>query len=43
MTMHLRKAVKDAGYDIGKLAQYAKDPEVWSEVMSLRDKAKNLN
>lgn len=36
------KAIKDAGYDIGKLAQYAKDPEVWSEVMSLRDKAKNL-
>tara|TARA_R110000772_G_scaffold148902_7_gene259548 strand:+ start:5170 stop:6144 length:975 start_codon:yes stop_codon:yes gene_type:complete len=32
--------IKKAGYDIGKLADYAKDPEVWSEVMSLRDKAK---
>lgn len=36
------KAIKDAGYDIGKIAQYAKDPEVWSKVMSIRDKAKNL-
>jgi predicted kinase len=36
------KAIKDAGYDIGKLADYAKDPEVWSKVMAIRDKAKGL-
>ena len=36
------KMLKDAGYDVSKLADYAKDPEVWSEVMSVRDKAKNL-
>ena len=36
------KMLKDAGYDVSKLADYAKDPELWSEVMSVRDKAKNL-
>lgn len=36
------KMLKDAGYDVSKLSDYAKDPEVWSEVMSVRDKAKNL-
>ena len=36
------KAIKEAGYDIGKLADYAKDPEVWSKVMAIRDKAKGL-
>lgn len=34
------KAIKDAGYDISKLADYAKDPELWSEIMSIRNKAK---
>lgn len=36
------KALKDAGYDVGELAKYAKDPEVWAEVMNVRDHAKNL-
>lgn len=36
------KALKDAGYDVGELAKYAKDPEVWSKVMAVRDRAKNL-
>lgn len=35
------KALKDAGYSAGELAQYAQDPDVWSDVMALRDKAKN--
>ena len=34
------KQIKDAGYDIGKLADYAKDPETWSKVMDIRNKAK---
>jgi cytidylate kinase len=37
------KAMKDAGLDISKLADYAKDKKMWDEiVMPLRDKAKNL-
>ena len=36
------KALKDAGYDVGELAKYAKDPEVWAGVMKVRDNAKNL-
>lgn len=36
------KALKDAGYSAGELAKYAKDPEVWSEVMQIRDHAKGL-
>jgi len=37
------KAMKNAGLDIGKLAQYAKDEKLWNEiVMPLRNKAKNL-
>mgnify|MGYP006080508575 CR=1 FL=1 len=36
------KAIKDAGYEVSKLADYAKDPNVWSDVMALRDKAKGL-
>lgn len=36
------RALKDAGYETGKLSQYAQDPDVWSDVMTLRDKAKNL-
>lgn len=35
------KALKDAGYSASELAQYAQDPDVWSDVMTLRDKAKN--
>ena len=34
------KMIKDAGYDVGKLADYAKDQELWSAVMKIRDKAK---
>lgn len=37
------KALKDAGLDVGKLAQYAADKDMWDNiVMPLRDKAKNL-
>jgi len=36
------RALKDAGYEASKLSQYAQDPDVWSDVMALRDKAKNL-
>lgn len=36
------KALKDAGYSAGELAKYAKDPETWAKVMTLRNKAKNL-
>jgi len=35
------KALKDAGYSASELSQYAQDPDVWSDVMALRDKAKN--
>jgi len=34
------KGLKDAGYDVSKLGEYAADPEVWSEVMAIRDKGK---
>lgn len=34
--------LKKAGYDVNKLGAYADDPEVWSEVMTLRNKAKNI-
>lgn len=37
------KAMKNAGLDVGKLSQYARDRKMWHEiVMPLRDKAKNL-
>lgn len=36
------KELKAAGYDVGKIGEYAEDPEVWSQIMTLRDKAKNL-
>lgn len=36
------KGLKDAGYDVGKLADYARDEETWSKVMQIRDKAKGL-
>lgn len=37
------KAIKDAGLDIGKIADYAKDKDMWDKiVMPLRDKAKRL-
>jgi len=36
------KALKSAGYSASELAKYAKDPEVWAEVMKVRDNAKNL-
>ena len=34
------KMLKDAGYDAGKLHQYAQDEETWAEIMGLRNKAK---
>ena len=36
------KALKQAGYSPSELADYAKDPEVWDEVMIVRDHAKKL-
>ena len=36
------KGLEDAGYDIGKIADYAKNKKVWDEVMKIRDKAKNI-
>jgi len=36
------KGLKDAGYSASELAKYAKDPEVWADVMKVRDNAKNL-
>ena len=36
------RAIKDAGLEVSKLADYAKDEEKWAEVMVLRDKAKGL-
>lgn len=36
------KGLKDAGYSAAELAKYAKDPEVWADVMKVRDNAKNL-
>lgn len=32
--------IKKAGLEVNKLADYAKDPEIWKEVMGLRDQAK---
>lgn len=36
------RAIKNAGLEVSKLADYAKDEEKWAEVMVLRDKAKDL-
>lgn len=36
------KMLKDAGFDVSQLSAYAQDPEVWSEVMAVRDKAKGI-
>ena len=36
------KGVKDAGLELSKLADYAKDEETWSKVMTIRDHAKSL-
>lgn len=36
------KGLKDAGFDIGKIADYAKDKKVWDEVMKVRGKAKSI-
>lgn len=36
------RELKNAGLEISKLADYAKDPEVWDGIMSLRNKAKNI-
>lgn len=36
------KGLKDAGYSPSDLAKLAKDPEEWSKVMSIRDKAKRI-
>lgn len=36
------KGLKDAGYSPSNLAKLAKDPEEWSKVMSIRDKAKRI-
>jgi predicted kinase len=35
------KGLKDAGYSPSDLAKLAKNPEEWSKVMAIRDKAKN--
>lgn len=35
-------ALKKAGLDVGKLAQYSQNPDLWKEVMDIRDKAKRL-
>lgn len=32
--------LKKSGYEVSKIADYAQDPEVWKEVMVLRDQAK---
>lgn len=36
------KGLKDAGYNPSELADLAKDPEKWAEVMVIRDRAKKL-
>lgn len=36
------KMMKDAGFEASKLADYAKDPEVWAEVMNVRNRAKGI-
>ena len=35
-------ALKKAGLDVGKLAQYSQNPDLWQEVMDIRGKAKRL-
>jgi len=36
------KMLKDAGFDVSQLSAYAQDPDVWSEVMAVRDRAKGI-
>lgn len=36
------RELKNAGLDVSKLSQYAKDPDKWEEIMGLRDKAKRV-
>ena len=36
------KMMREAGIDPGKLADYAKDPDKWAEVMQIRARAKGL-
>ena len=36
------RELKKAGYDPGKLGEYAGDQEIWADVMTLRNKAKNI-
>lgn len=36
------KGLKDAGFDASQLSKLAKNPEEWSKVMTIRDKAKNI-
>ena len=37
------KELKKAGYDAAKLGEYANDVELWTNIMTLRDKAKKIN
>ena len=36
------RGLKDAGYSADELAKLAKDPEKWTEIMTIRDRAKGL-
>lgn len=36
------KGLKDAGFNASELSKLAKNPEEWSKVMTIRDKAKNI-
>ena len=36
------KELKKAGYDAAKLGEYANDVELWTKIMTLRDKAKKI-
>ena len=36
------RGLKRAGYDIGKIADYAKDKGAWAKVMKIRDRAKSI-
>ena len=36
------KGLKDAGFNASQLSKLAKNPEEWSKVMTIRDKAKNI-
>ena len=36
------KELKKAGYDAAKLGEYANDVELWTRIMTLRDKAKKI-